>query len=441
VGDVDHNIYAFNGASVRFIRQFEADYDARPTFLIENYRSTGHIVGASNAVIAPGVGRMKVEHPIEVNRARQREAHGGVWAQRDNVAQGRVQLLAVRNLHDELEIGQAAVLMGEFERLRQIDGDWQWSDCAVIAREWRYLDAVRAWCELHQVPVQVANEDSINVWRLRETQELVKWVRAKSAKQLDLSDLSAWIAGHESNTWWQLLNEAIDAYRIEVSGQEFPGTHLVDWLAEWGREVRRKQTGILLLTAHRAKGLEFRHVGVIDGGWDHDGRGSDPDETRRLFYVAMTRAKQTLVLVQVGARHRYSRELEANSHVQQREVHAGAMAMEYGRRFVIPSLREIDIGYAGRFSPSHRVHREIAGLRVGDPVELAHAHGKWVLMAQNGFEVGRMSRAFEQPRGKHFVSAKVLAIQSRNIGMVDDEFKKLVKVDEWEVVLPELVFA
>ena len=35
VGDDDQNIYAFAGASIRFIRQFEADYSARPEFLIE----------------------------------------------------------------------------------------------------------------------------------------------------------------------------------------------------------------------------------------------------------------------------------------------------------------------------------------------------------------------------------------------------------------------
>ena len=440
VGDDDQNIYAFNGASVRFIRQFEADYEARPTYLIENYRSTAHIVGASNAVIAPGLGRMKVDHPIEVNRVRQRDAQGGAWAQKDNVSQGRVQLLVVRGLPDEIETNQAAVLMGEFERLCQIDDDWQWSDCAVIAREWRYLDAVRAWCELNQVPVQVANEDAVGVWRLRETQELVKWVRVKSTKLLNLSDLTEWIANHESNAWWQMLQEAIDAYSIEVSGQELPGTHLVDWLAEWGREVRRKQVGVLLLTAHRAKGLEFRHVGVLDGGWDQDRRGADPDETRRLFYVAMTRAKQTLVIVQGGAQHRYSQELSASSHVQQREVLVGPLAVEYGRRYVIPSLREIDIGYAGRFAPSHRVHREIAGLRVGDPIGLSQVNGKWVLTTSGGFEIGSMARAFKPPPGKQFVSAKVLAIHSRNIGMVDDGFKNLIKVDEWEVVLPELVF-
>jgi ATP-dependent DNA helicase RecQ len=44
VGDDDQNIYAFNGASVEFIRRFEADYAAKPAFLISNYRSTAHII-------------------------------------------------------------------------------------------------------------------------------------------------------------------------------------------------------------------------------------------------------------------------------------------------------------------------------------------------------------------------------------------------------------
>ena len=39
------------GASVEFIRRFEADYTARPAFLTENYRSTAHIIAAANRVI------------------------------------------------------------------------------------------------------------------------------------------------------------------------------------------------------------------------------------------------------------------------------------------------------------------------------------------------------------------------------------------------------
>ena len=63
------------------------------------------------------------------------------------------------------------------------------------------------------------------------------------------------------------------------------------------REIRRQQRGLLLLPAHRAKGLEFDHVMVLDnGGWNRVGQAEDTDAPRRLYYVAMTRAKQTLTL-------------------------------------------------------------------------------------------------------------------------------------------------
>ncbi len=52
-----------------------------------------------------------------------------------------------------------------------------------------------------------------------------------------------------------------------------------------------------LLTAHRAKGLEFDHVAVLDGDWLRSGANEDADATRRLYYVAMTRARKTLALV------------------------------------------------------------------------------------------------------------------------------------------------
>lgn len=61
VGDDDQNIYAFNGASVDFIRKFEQDYRAKPSFLIENYRSTAQIIAASNAVISGAPARSYAE--------------------------------------------------------------------------------------------------------------------------------------------------------------------------------------------------------------------------------------------------------------------------------------------------------------------------------------------------------------------------------------------
>ena len=58
VGDSDQSIYAFRGATIRNIEEFEHDYPSARTILLEqNYRSTQNILSAANAVISRNSGR------------------------------------------------------------------------------------------------------------------------------------------------------------------------------------------------------------------------------------------------------------------------------------------------------------------------------------------------------------------------------------------------
>ena len=173
VGDDDQNIYAFNGTSVEFIRRFERDYGPKPIYLTTNYRSTRHIVAAANAVIEPARERMKAGHPHPDRSGTRQGPRGRCLGRPRSRLPGRVQILPAGGN----PVSQARVVMSELLRLSRLTPDWDWSRCAVIAREWEYLVPVRAFCEVHGIPAQMGNEEIPSFWRLRETRALVEWLR------------------------------------------------------------------------------------------------------------------------------------------------------------------------------------------------------------------------------------------------------------------------
>ena len=436
VGDDDQNIYSFNGTSPAFIRRFQQDYDTKPEHLIENYRSSDHIIGAANAAIAPARSRMKTGDAIRINRARRGEAAGGEWQTLDPVAQGRVQVLHPSG--DSVTQAQAAMV--ELRRMAGLAPNWDWARCAVIAREWSHLQPVRSFCEQVAIPVQLANEGDLSLWHLRETQALVHNARLHRGL-LGTDDLRKWITDQRRGPWVDLLTEAIIEHEIETGGAEVPAVSFIEWLAEWCRDARRRQRGLLLLTAHRAKGLEFDHVVVLDGGWARLNRDEDADAPRRLYYVAMTRAKQTLTLCRMRGERGLHDALESEPSVLWRSpVALPPPTSELARRYRSLTLKDVYLSFAGRMPPDDGVHRSIDALSPGDPLQAREHQGKWEMRDGNGVQVGMLSRWFEAPSDMRCVEARVSAIATWSSEHSDAQYKQELKCDRWEVVVPELVF-
>ena len=110
VGDSDQSIYAFRGATIRNIEEFERDFTGARTILLEqNYRSTQNILSAANAVIARNTGR----------RAK------NLWTASGDGA--LITLDAADSEHDE-----ARFVVGEIDRLA--DSGIDWGDIAVFYR-------------------------------------------------------------------------------------------------------------------------------------------------------------------------------------------------------------------------------------------------------------------------------------------------------------------
>lgn len=436
VGDDDQNIYSFDGASVDFIRRFEADYDASKVYLVENYRSTTHIIDAANGVIQPSTNRMKAEHPIIINRSRKSLPAGGIWESNDVVAKGRVSVL-----HPVGTIQQQAIAaINELSRLSKLDAKWDWSHCAVIARDWKTLEPVRAYCEYLEIPVQLANDQSWSYWRLREIQCFVDWITTLNTKIISIADIRLWIQDNKQNVFWHQITEAINEFANAYSDREFPSALFIDWLAEWTRDVRRSQSGLLLLTAHRAKGLEFKHVVILDGNWDRVGENEDQDAPRRLFYVAMTRAEETLTLARLVNGTRLATPILQQPFIHSHERSVIPLIKEIDRQYIRPPLEHIDIGYAGRFPTNNAIHAAIAQLEVNSSIHLVSKDSAWFLYDCAGNVVGKMAKAFQPPEDKKFVSGCVLAVITRKKADSDEKYTSLSKSEQWEVIVPEFIF-
>ena len=435
VGDDDQNIYAFRDTNVEFIKRFCADYEARTDFLVENYRSTRNIVECANRIIEAAPARLKAREPIRVNHARRDAPAGGRFAALDPLLRGRVHVVCCPPNPNV----QAQIVMAEIARLRALDADGGEGTIAILGRTHKALAPLRAYCEREKIAYTLADPQARAgqpaLHKTREGQRLAHLLRARRIGGrkgvVNVAALARWArrGAREGNPWSEQLLALIDECATTTASGRLPARHVLEALYEVEPEALRATAGRLTLsTVHGAKGREFRHVVVLDGGWSHGAL----EEERRLYYVAATRAQETLTLVEFtrGA-NPFTPALDADAAlVRTRSRTFPPPDPELDRQYVYLGLRDVDIGYAGR-TASKNVHDAIASLQVGDLLRLRNRE----LVADGNVVVGRLARSCKVPAGE-IVSVTATAIVPRTRAQVPEaNYRRLCRVDAWEVVL------
>lgn len=188
---------------------------------------------------------------------------------------------------------------------------------------------------------------------------------------------------------------------------------------------------------HRSKGLEFDHVVILNGGWAGLSQGEDSEAPRRLFYVAMTRAKRTLAVVTSGAHVFVTADSEAE--LLRKIPPPRASELPEPDQYLLPDMKTVDLSFAGRLPDASPSLQAIAEARVGDRVTLDLRDGRWLILDTRGRVLSRMAGKWQPPPGrllKGSIGAVVLWRKADN----EEAWQGMLKRDQWETVLPDLVF-
>jgi DNA helicase-2/ATP-dependent DNA helicase PcrA len=350
VGDDDQSVYGWRGADVGYIRRFTDDFPNAAVFrLEENFRSTSHILGAANTVIAQDPSRLgktlftrkAAGDPVEIVRFRnaeaeasgivseiaRRHAEGLAWEDmailyRSNalsrgfeeaLMRARVPYTLIGDVgfYQRAEIKDALALL----KLAAMPDDAQADEAfrRVInmpARGFgaKAMDIVKTEAVWRRVPLLVALETAPLPPRTRAAglafADAIRRVgRDHEATVADQLSLLLDATGYR-----RLLRESraettegrLENLRelVQLAAGFHTARELLDNAALSTGGPDEENTGHLqLLTLHKAKGLEFPHVflpaweaGVFPPDY------GDPAEERRLAYVAITRGMHRVTI-------------------------------------------------------------------------------------------------------------------------------------------------
>ena len=347
VGDTDQCVYSWRGASIKNILHFEKDYPtAKIVILEQNYRSTKNIIAAANSVIDKNQYRM----PKNLFTENVTGEQISIYEAYDEVHEGEFVASTIVDLLKTTEPEEIAILyranfqsrvleealLSEgipyqvlgvkfFERkevkdvLSYIRASYNRESLSDIkriintpARGIGKVTLVKLFSGMSsdlpatmQAKIQVFYSLLEAIREYSETHtpsETVKYVIEKSGLKESLE--------HGTSDEQERLENMRELVTLATKYDSMPQGDGLDKLLEDASlagdqdTLMHKGSGVRMMTVHAAKGLEFKYVfitGLEQDLFPHKGHGGgrpkeDQEEERRLFYVALTRARLKLYL-------------------------------------------------------------------------------------------------------------------------------------------------
>ncbi len=364
VGDDSQSIYSFRGANYKNILNFEKDYkDAKTILLEQNYRSTSYILNAANDVIKNN--KMKKEKNLWTSRGEGNKVkYYRALSESDEayyVVKGIKQAISNGNNYDDIAVlyrtnaqsrNLEEAMLKENIPYRVVGSFYFYSRKEIkdllaylrlIHNEkdnislLRVINTPKRGIGLKTIEnlTKKADEENISIYeaitsgkelefkkiieKLKEVSENVTLTELID-KILTGTGIKEELEKEEDITSEVRLENLEEFKSITKSFEEREGLiSLEDFLLEISlvsdaEEYKDDTNRVSLMTVHSVKGLEYKDVfivGMEEGIFPHMNslmESSEIEEERRLAYVAITRAKDNLTIINARRRTLFGRE-------------------------------------------------------------------------------------------------------------------------------------
>ena len=336
VGDDDQAIYSFRGSDPALMNQFIRDFDAKTVSLVDNYRSSRDIVALSSRFIAHNKDRFE-KHPQAV--CDRTDSLKVIPCQSAKEELMTIQE-AVFQYHDQYPDKTQAILLrtnrqvyayqniGQGQREDTILALDLLSYLAFLNEGYKRSDFIKIMNKpVRYIPYGILSEPVIDFAKLKKRAMGKSWVverlvelegQVAFAKGLDMAGQARYIykaMGYEAyyksgvkmrpeigtdQITDQTQDQAFELFLGRLKNCNDLSTLQKEYEAE--QKTDQKNSHVTVMTYHASKGLEFDRVYLpnLEYGKVPHGRMltlQELEEERRMFYVALTRAKESLWLL------------------------------------------------------------------------------------------------------------------------------------------------